>query len=275
MRASRTVGQSPVVSRRRLKAKNHRKAAPSTSQGRHLSELLENEWFLRKVLAHLVDDGLHECRRVCWKWKIVCDALPVKLGHLSPENMSDAAKRFPNARSVGNSIAPMDSNVEETLECATRFRELERLSLACLDDKPSPEKLSSCFRSLSSLSALEIDWDYRDSCSDFLTCLGSLTNLTSLKVETNSYLDPILCSFTELKRISRLHLEFSLFLTADNRPVFPSLANLTHLSLRECADGVNVQLVIEVITLVHHRVGIVNWVWHCRRWSSTLRVSNR
>jgi len=66
------------------------------SYGR-LSTLLEQDYYLTKVLGYLLDDGLHECRRVCRKWYDVCNRMPVKLGRISVEEIPAIVNKFPNA----------------------------------------------------------------------------------------------------------------------------------------------------------------------------------
>ena len=75
-----------------------------TSANDELADLLSQEDILSKVLVHLVDSGLHECRRVCRKWYEVCNKLPVKLSlSLHGDRFVDP-DRFPNAVSLKLSI---------------------------------------------------------------------------------------------------------------------------------------------------------------------------
>ena len=52
---------------------------PVTGSEKSLGALLEQEYFLLKVLVYVVEDGLHECRFVCRQWRDACGKLPVKL----------------------------------------------------------------------------------------------------------------------------------------------------------------------------------------------------
>ena len=73
---------------------------PVTGSEESLGALLEQEYFLLKVLVYVVEDGLHECRLVCRRWRDACGKLPVKLGRVSLDKLEKAADLFPKAKTL-------------------------------------------------------------------------------------------------------------------------------------------------------------------------------
>ena len=97
-----------------------------------LGDLLSQKYFLSKILVHLVDSGLHECRRVCRLWCEVCNQLPVKLSPDLNENAAAVSDIFPNAVSleVGRAANVDDGFVETLLaSCMSSLRNLRHLVL--------------------------------------------------------------------------------------------------------------------------------------------------
>ena len=218
-----------------------------------LSELLTEEYYLEKILGYLVDDGFYECRFVCQKWKTVCDKLPVKLGPLSPERLKEAHEKFPNACSVNNLISTLNIQLEEVLQDVAAFARLRELSMFIDVDMSISLLPPSLIQTFNGLQSLDIDWDCEFPCSEVLSFLGHLTNLTSLRVSSSADLHPPSIPLTELQKIESLDLQFSLFVYQDGEHVFPSLTNLTHLELYEFTDDVSGPDVMQVstITAVH------------------------
>ena len=67
------------------------------SANEKLTDLLLRKDILSRVLVHLIDSGLHECRRVCRRWYEVCSKLPVKLSRNPRDDRYVESDLFPNA----------------------------------------------------------------------------------------------------------------------------------------------------------------------------------
>lgn len=65
-----------------------------------IAAILENEYYLEKVLFHVVDDGIHDCRQVCRKWNKVCKKLPVRLLYTRLHQVYGLETIFPNVTSI-------------------------------------------------------------------------------------------------------------------------------------------------------------------------------
>ena len=79
---------------------------PATSEG-DLSILLQDEYFLSKILGFLVNDGLHECRRVCRKWRDTISLLPVTVKAPEIEDLPAVVSLFPRATSLTFDARPV------------------------------------------------------------------------------------------------------------------------------------------------------------------------
>ena len=212
--------------------------------------MLDQEYYLSKILGHLVDYGLQECRRVCRKWRQVCNKLPVKLNGVRFDEVRILAERFPNAakwdmeRYPAVSLypdrekqrhIPQAEEMETCLLYLPRFKNLKHLKFEFISLKkdanrwsPLFEELGESFQTLEKLTSLEIVVDCEEDDSlCFASQLRYLTNLTSLEMQLKPCGLPIE-PFTELQKIERLDVPDYL-VTQDQRLMFPELTNLTHL----------------------------------------------
>ena len=97
-----------------------------------IADLLSQKYFLSKILVHLVDSGLHECRRVCRMWCEVCNQLPVKLKLSLNDNIPAFTDTFPNAVSLEvEKVADEDDGFIETMlgSCMSSLRNLRHLGI--------------------------------------------------------------------------------------------------------------------------------------------------
>lgn len=226
-----------------------------------LDTLLEEEYYLLKILIHLVDDGLHECRRVCRQWYDVCNKLPVKI-RVTEAKIRAAVEKFPNATDV-SCVRNCCNAVQESIQWSDlhqgvdtpwfsyliRFRRLHTLAINALDE--------SCLRIDSSmlpfcsvidesleghqmsqhLSSLEIWLALADNGNACLLaavrCLTSLTRLFVVSFPYNHSLEP----FTELKKIQDLSFP-GLITNSMGQLMFPALTNLTSLKFKELTSKI-------------------------------------
>lgn len=227
-------------------------SSSASNSGRSLRDWLEKPCHLELVLRHLVDDGLHECRRVCRLWRDVCDDLPVKLGEIPKEDIAHIVRKFPKAVAMRMRTGPDCTlrNVDQPLfDSISQLTYLENLGIEAyvgegqgtgcnFTDLLGPHYLNShCLRSLR-ISLDSGDYDCLYICSQ----IRYLTNLTSLIVlfpdryfeEIQPYLN--IEPFTELKKIEHLDVGFLLVGSGEGL-MFPSLTNLTSLSLEDTVQG--------------------------------------
>lgn len=235
-----------------MKMQSNDYSSMSSSSGSEgaLCDLLNQEYYLSKILERLVDDGLQECRRVCRKWYEVSNRLPVKLIRVRPETLPILAERFPNA--VGwdlttksfSVLKPADARQLETkkrlavvqaLAHLSRFRKLKNLTFVFyplagdgIRWRPISEGLGACFQSFQQLVSLNAGMELEEEeAMCFASQLRFLTNLTCLTLWMHPRPLPVE-PFTELKKIATLGVHD--YLTIQNRELmFPALTNLTHL----------------------------------------------
>ena len=214
---------SPVLSRRRT----HSEDVPEHP----LSALLENELFLSKLLQHLVDFGLHECRLVCRKWNEVCRSLPVCLTNVPFAGILQAPAKFPRAVRLSSSSNFRFGRLVEAFYSLAHLEQLRQLelNLACTPGIVY-ELLPGYFAALTQLETLCLR---NTSCcvTHISASLKHLTNLTKLQLHSTivrrSRVDPI----THLVKLRALHISH-VFLTNENDELlFPPGPNLTRLEV--------------------------------------------
>ena len=216
-----------------------------TQQESRLGELLDDEYFLSKVLRYLVDDGLHECSRVCRRWRSLSLRMHPRLARVPWEKMPDAASKFPNAVSVSvdNEASTDDlyyypGDLYYYLDVLTRFPNIEQLSI---EGEHPPESASSslCMHfgllialpSLQRLLSLSVRLHSDQLHSQTASALKHLTNLTRLWVMEPKNVDIDLEPLADMRKIEELCVGPSLLIDRQGQLVFPSLTNLTTLEL--------------------------------------------
>ena len=202
--------------------------------GDSLSAFLEQEHFLLKVLSHVLEDGLHECRLVCRRWRDACGKLPVRLTTISLHNMQEAAEKFPKAQTlyvfarVGNGDV-IETHVAPQLK---RFEYLHDLSLLLSGYSVDMRSLVACFSSMQHLGSLSLYTTHEDTLHCFVHDLRYLTKLTSLfldhKCVLHNDLDPNSC----VQGLRQLAMPFRLLINRRGKLVFPMLTGLTSLFIK-------------------------------------------
>lgn len=194
-----------------------------------------------KVLEHLVADGLHECRRVCHKWKAACSKMGVRLTARSQEDIPALAERFSGASFIGAHFEPpyFDQSDNVAHRCLRRdfftdltaLKGLKGFALETVDywAFESSEVTMAC---LTQLEALEIRMDGElNHIASFYSSLCFLTRLTRLALNTPDVGRLQLNPFTNLTRIKELEVSPCLLFNEDGQLLFPPSENLTQLIL--------------------------------------------
>ena len=203
-----------------------------------IADLLSQKYFLSKILVHLVDSGLHECRRVCRLWCEVCSQLPVKVSLALNENVSAVSDIFPNAAvslEVRADAADEHDGFVETLlaSCMSSSRNVRHLVLRRTVEWPLfLDKLEPGSESLSSLLSLTVKLINELNHSATLDFLKFLTALTALTLEGEPedvhHLDPI----TEIRNLKFLTISLPFLAKADGQLYFAASTQLTRLDVR-------------------------------------------
>ena len=202
-----------------------------------LANLLSQKYFLSKILIHLIDSRLHECRRVCRLWCEVCNQLPVKLKLSLNENVAAVSDIFPNAAvslEVRADAADEDDGFVETLlaSCMSSLRNIRHLVLGQTVEWPLLlDKLEPNTESLQSLLSLSVELTNQLNHSTTLDFLKFLTALTALTLEgepedvQNS--DPI----TEIQNLKSLAISLPFLANRNGRLLFAASSQLTRLDI--------------------------------------------
>ena len=206
---------------------------PSFSPFDYIGRLFEEEnWFLRKVLTYLIDDGLHECRRVCREWNAVCNTLPVKLRQMPPEHLSKVLATFPNAVEVScaGAFPSDDLAIARQLAGMSSLKHLNLLKYATDPMSAGVEIYHT--ETLTRLQSLGV---YLDTASfeNFRNAFPYLTGLRKLGVVGMDipYGDlPSSTPFEELNELHELTLSSGSLKNGSNQIMFPAPA-LTKLTV--------------------------------------------
>ena len=200
-----------------------------------LCALLEQEDYLSKVLGCLIDDGLHECRRVCRKWRDVCSAFPVHLIRVPWEHLRDAYLAFPKATSLSSGTKPTCDDLPEFLTSLTGIRRLT-LNGKSLWHCPRlrqifPQQLCDHLPLLPQLESLTLEGILGHTSVFLSLAADHLTHLTHLKIdaELGSRWDkePLF----KVSKLKSLSLDVNYLFTSSGSLTFPSLTRLTRLEM--------------------------------------------
>ena len=211
-----------------------------------LGHLFSENWFLlRKVLSCLIDDGLHECRRVCREWNSVCKTLPVKLRQVPPEHLSKVLATFPNAVEVSSNpcFPPNDRDVARRLAGMSSLKHLERLGYSDAKHNDDLQFINAeTYTRLQSLGVYLNPGSYKN----FRNALPSLTGLRRLDVDVTwkRGVNPTLWSpFTELEGLHELGISCNFLKNGSNQILVPSTA-LTKLTVKRALSPFQEELLM-------------------------------
>lgn len=203
-----------------------------------LADFLTHEHFLRPVLLHLIDHGLHECRLVCRMWNDVVKTLPVKLLDVPRNQRSQLGQVFPEAGSLARVRGFVE--LQDLVDLLRQLPELKTIELYHFHLAPSPE-LEASRSILERLESLAIRLLGLSSvfAENFIHVLPLCTNLTRLEMNFchASFRLNVLAAekFHTLKKIQDLCAPM-LFLDDNGRYMFPSLTNLKRVRIAEDSD---------------------------------------
>ena len=195
--------------------------------------LLEDEYFLLKVLAHLVEDGLHECRLVCRRWRDACGKLPVKLDSMCLDKLQRLADMFPKAETLSISKIVHDADVieREVVPQLPRLKNLNSLCVFFFGESLDLRNLVACFSSMQHLKSLQL-WNTNE---DTLHCLihglHYLKHLTSLVLNHICVLQNNVDPNSRVQGLRELSMPFELLINRRGELVFPMLTGLTSLNI--------------------------------------------
>ena len=209
-----------------------------TQRDSRLGELLDEEYFLSKVFKYLVDDGLHECSRVCRRWRRLSLRMHPRLARVPWEKMPDAASKFPNATSVTVDTEESKDDLFYYPDILSRFANIQQLSIKG-EHPPENASFPFCLHhallaalpSLQRLLSLSVRLYTGQSHSATASALKHLTNLTHLWVEEPNEMDIDVEPFAEIHKIEELCVGPNLLIDRQGRLLFPTLTNLTRLEL--------------------------------------------
>ena len=217
-----------------------------------LGTLLEQDHFLFEVLACVMEDGLHECRLVCRRWRDVCRQLPVAIqpgiAFDASKVMKMATERFPNATALrlGEWRRRKDALDTGSMRLLPRLGNLRTLQMRFEGERPAAEALRSTLLSMRLLRSLAFSVSRRSDFAAWISILQSLTKLTSLDLRAPRIIRARLGPITELQGLLNLTGDFHLLVTSGDRLLFPSLTRLTALKvywIQTCQNiGKGVQL---------------------------------
>ena len=199
-----------------------------------LGYLLLQEPFLTRILVHLVDSGLHECRRVCSTWYRVCNLLPVQLRLNWNADIASVPEKFPNILS----LATKETHVlrrffveEQILPCISRLRHITHLGLAWLTEWPTVEKIGTRLPCLQSIRSLSVTFRNAHSFLDFLATLSHLTRLVNLTMSGSSDANAHLEATMKLPSLRSLSAAPPFLFDTNREMLFDSLRQLTRFEL--------------------------------------------
>ena len=206
--------------------------------------VLKDEYLLSRVLGHLVDDGLHECRRVCRKWRDVCSLLPVKLVDVRRSRFRDVARIFPYAASVSVTVGN-ECNSDELCECISSFTRIKHLHLrehelyvdSLLAPRLDIQSLLSHVPFLSQLESLTTSSVTMDYEPWFWMVREHLTNLTHLEIGGDRSIDwENMDPLPETHKLKSLSIRANRLLNSKGMSIFPPSENLTRLEVSLCGQ---------------------------------------
>ena len=208
-----------------------------TVSEKSLGALLEQDHFLSKVLACVMEEALHECRLVCRRWRDACRLLPVTI---QPGIAFDASKvtkmateRFPNATALrlGEWRRRTDALDADSMRSLSRLGNLRTLQMCFEGERPAAEALRSTLLSMRLLRSLSFSVSHESEFVAWIAILQSLTKLTSVDLRTPLMIYAQFEPITELRGLLNLAGDFHLLVTSGDRLLFPSLTRLTALKV--------------------------------------------
>ena len=209
-----------------------------------LTCLWNQEDFLVKVFQYIVDDGLHECRQVCKKWRRLCERVNPNICFNRHAKNLESISRYRNVADLKYTEEDMfnffcSEEKREGIRQAfltelPHFTSLKRLSVNSEKDKIFPEIPDSRLAILKQLESLcIICTPYSVDVPEMLAALMQLSKLTALEIQstcsTRGHRDPL----TSLTGIRDLRVPINLLFNSDGALLFPALTALSCLEIKQ------------------------------------------
>ena len=200
------------------------------------SQALQKKDILWQVFGYLVEDGLHECRRVCRRWRDVCSEFYTENICVRWEDLADAHLKFPNAVSL-SILTPRVCNRStwpnmrrslpgiKSLEMDTGF------AFHCRQFDPFPQQPCEYFAALVRLESLTLERYDVHTYALNSSIAAHLTNLTHLRIGPETKFSWKIKPLSGVYKLESLSLHARNLFTKDGSLTFPSLTNLTRLEV--------------------------------------------
>lgn len=212
-----------------------------------IGELFEQDFFLTKILELLIDDGLHECRRVCRRWLEMSEKLQLKCNCRDWRQIPTFIQKFPNAVSLllshASPLSPADaeenfSSAEALLKNLARWRDLRNLEMCVTGEKAAAKPFATMFDSVRNLRSMSLIFYGAGSVdvAQLGQSMQQLTKLTMLKLFVIGSKEHTMTTLPLISCIEDLEANLDLLVDKNGKLFFPALTHLTKLAVHTLAD---------------------------------------
>ena len=197
--------------------------------------LVNNEDLLLKVLSHIVQDGLHECRCVCHRWREACGKLPVRLHATRLDMLNVVTDLFPQAVSLNLNHWLDSTHVvrSQVIPYLCRLKKLQDLKLLLSKKYLNTRGLMAQLTSMEHLRSLYVCIGHNREVKVVVRALRCLTNLESLCLRVNCGIQRDLEPIAEVRGLRDLTIDLQIVVNSRGELLFPALTRLTYL----CVSG--------------------------------------
>ena len=197
--------------------------------------LVNNEDLLLKVLSHIVEDGLHECRCVCHRWREACGKLPVRLHATRLDMLNVVADLFPQAVSLNLNTWLHSTHVvrSQVIPYLSQLKKLQDLQLYLSTQYVNIAGLMARLTSMERLRSLSVCIGHNREVKVVGQALRCLTNLESLCLRVSCLIQRVLEPIAEDRGLRDLTVDLQLLVNSRGELLFPALTRLAYL----CVSG--------------------------------------
>ena len=216
-----------------------------------ISSLLEEPYYLERVLRQCPPETLRSCRRVCRRWRDASKQLPLALSERHWWKTADLLECFPCAASVSIQLLD-DEHPKDVLRTLAAARNLESLRLRSWKPWTQMYGVSTHLSAFKRLRDLNLEWCNEEQGADVFAALGALTNLTCLRISSVAGKLSDLQHLAALQHLEQLDLQFLFMEKPEEQVVLPFLPSMTHLSIGTTyAAGIESELNVLKVDLYH------------------------
>ena len=195
-----------------------------------ISSLLEEPYFLERVLRQCPPETLRSCRRVCRRWRDASRQLPLAMSERHWWRTADLLECFPNAASVSIQLLD-DEHPKDVIQNLAAAKNLESLRLRSWKPWTNMHGVSFHLTAFKKLRDLNLEWCNEEQGSDVFTALGALTRLTCLRISSVAGQLSDLQHLDDLQHLEQLDLQFLFIEKPEEQVVLPFMPSLTQLSI--------------------------------------------